>query len=90
MAKDFSICDLPENVLLRIFDSFIKEHKDKDYTELARMLGIPPKKMDTFRQLIDDLQVHNAKPSNKYVPKPPPPKEPISSKAIRPKLVKRG
>jgi hypothetical protein len=75
MAKDFSICDLPENVLLRIFDSFIKEHKDKDYTELTRMLGIPASKKETFRKLIDDLQIHNANPSNRYVPKPPPKKK---------------
>ncbi len=75
MAKNFSICDLPEEALLKMFDSFIKEYKDKDYIELAKLLGIPMNKTDKFRQLIDDLQMHNARSpryADKYAPKKPP------------------
>ena len=54
-----------------MFNSFMKEHVEKDYTELATMLGISKDKMETFREMIDDLQVHNANPSNQYVPKLP-------------------
>jgi hypothetical protein len=79
MAKDFSICDLPEDALLKMFDSFIKEYKDKDYIELAKILDIPMNKTDKFRQLIDDLQMHNARSprySDKYASK----KEPSTAK----------
>lgn len=73
MAKDFSICDLPEEALLKMFDCFLKVHNDKDHTELARILGIPSHKTEKFRQLIDDLQMHNANPANRYVPPKPKP-----------------